>query len=296
MPGEDLQDEDDHAGEAPQSAARRLPTEINFWPRHSTGFESMQDRAIRGRTALLFDPSIDAAQHLLDPVSRSPATEAFKIFPSEFIRRARRLAPREPQATASAFSQWIYSLYGKAHGDEEDRERGKEMEAEIYSRRRQAYCSVSNAYLQSVNSDWRLVHNGLHVQGRIRSSCFHIRQLAVGGCSLKASPDLMYQDRRTSEVVIVEIKYSQLPITANLWPNVWGQLWCYSKVEPALRARKVTVIGEVWGHWWLPRRRRRRWYDPGQPIVCLRASVRRDPRASAYDRFFRKLFDIYRGG
>lgn len=306
MTSDDSRDEDEEEeDEAPPSADSSPPLEVNFWPRTSTGIKIMDSRAISARAALLFDPSIDGAQLLSDPTNRSnlgwtpPGT--FKMVPSEFLRRAQRLPPIEPIATASAFSQWVYSLYGNAYGDDEDRERGKEIEGEIFNRRRYAASSVSNAYLRSVNSDWRLVHNGLHMDQRhgrndkSHTKHFDIPHLMVRGWPLRASPDLIYLNRRTSAIVIVEIKHSRLFIPANLWPNVWAQLWCYSKIGLALSASKVTVIGEVWGQWWTRGRRGKGWYDPGKQIVCLRASVRRDPRAPAFDRFFRNLFDIYRG-
>ena len=115
---------------------------------------------------------------------------------------------------------------------------------------------------------------------------------------LRASPDLIYINDKSSEIIIVEIKYSRLLITRNLWPNIWAQLWCYSQIPMVDEAQTVTVIGEVWGELEgtgpLPEGRRRGYAD-GQSPLCLRASVRRDPRSPAYDNFFRQLFKIYCG-
>lgn len=117
---------------------------------------------------------------------------------------------------------------------------------------------------------------------------FKIAELPVGGEPLRVLPDLIYQNQRTMELIVVEIKHSAMTIPLNLWPNIWGQLWCYAQMEQVRAAPKVTVVGEVWGDTWEGR-------YPGNRVVTLRLSVRRNPRAPGFDRFFRALFDIYRG-
>lgn len=76
--------------------------------------------------------------------------------------------------------------------------------------------------------------------------------------------------------------------------NVWGQLWCYSQLDLAIEAQTVSVVGEVWGDSWTPpsygHNSRR---VNGTRLISLRASVQRNPRETAYDRFFRELFSIY---
>jgi hypothetical protein len=201
------------------------------------------------------------------------------------------MPPENPQATASAFAQWIYSLYSSGHGNDEDRERGKAMEQEILDQRKQSVCCNDNRFLRSIGSNWVLAHNGMHRDGREPADHFRINHLTVNGSPLRASPDLVYRNEVNSEVIIVEIKYSRLPITINLWPNVWAQLWCYSQLEIVRSAQRLTVVGEVWGEKWVRAPRG----EKNPPELYLRASVRRDPRAPAYDRFFRNLFDIYRG-
>ena len=279
--------------------------EVYFWP----GSDSVNDGNIYDRAAVIFDSALVA-----DPLDKSEPHEhwrstddtkppaAFKLIPSDFLRRAQAMPPENPQATVSAFSQWIYSLYSSAYGDDEDRERGTAMEQEILDRRKKAPCCINNDFLRSIRSDWMLVHNGMHLPDGEHADYFRSNHLNVNGEPLRASPDLLYCNEVSSEVIIVEIKFSRLPITTNLWPNVWAQLWCYSQLEIPRSAQKLTVIGEVWGERWT----RRRWRSlgdgigtreqiGGKPLLCLRASVRRDPRAPAYDRFFRKLFDIYCG-
>lgn len=279
--------------------------EVSFWPRpiHGSQKEAIREEAqLRAatlfRSILIYDPLAKykaptafgpSFGHLLrNPIY--PPPDEFKLIPSDFLRQAQAMPPDNPQATASAFAQWIYSLYSSAYGNDEDRQRGKAMEQEILDLRKQSVCCCDNRFLRSIGSNWELAHNGMHRDGREPADHFRIDHLAVNGSPLRASPDLVYYNERNSEVIIVEIKYSRLPITTNLWPNVWAQLWCYSQIEIARGAQKLTVVGEVWGEQWTRARR-----GQGTPILYLRASVRRDPRAPAYDRFFRKLFDIYRG-
>lgn len=205
----------------------------------------------------------------------------FKLVPSEFLARARRNRPHDPQPTASAFSAWLYSLYGEGRGTEEQRERGKEVEQSVLEWRQRTACCTDNKFLRRAGSDWVLIHNGI---GQL-SRYIEIDHLRVRGKRLRVSPDLMYFNATLAQVMIVEIKHTRMAVPPNLWPNVWGQLWCYSQIERALGARSVTVVGEVWGDLWQRRER----------TLCLRASVHRNPRKSSFDRFFRELFTIYSG-
>lgn len=217
----------------------------------------------------------------------------FKIAPSAFLRRATAMQPTDPEPTASAFSQWVYSLYSDARGSEEDKEDGLALEVQ-FGRERTG--SLFNDYdpLRRLGSEWALIHNGLHLttsNNRFKT----INHLAVSGQPLRVSPDLMFRHRRTSEIIIVELKHSRLPITTNLWPNVWAQLWCYAQLEVVRAAPNVMVVGEVWMRHWVGGYGRGRKRVNGTPMLSLRASVRRDPRTPVYDRFFRRLFNIYRG-
>ena len=91
----------------------------------------------------------------------------------------------------------------------------------------------------------------------------------------------------------MEIKNSKMEIPSNLWPNIGGQLWCYAQIPLVREASRVTVVGEVWGEEWLHGSKRER---ATYPHLFMRASVRRDPRVPAFDRFFQALFTIYAGG
>lgn len=221
----------------------------------------------------------------------------FNLVPREFLQRARTRAPEAPESTASSFASWVYSLYGVPGTNDEDLERGIEGE-KLLSRfgedsrydSRRGWVDTSPSRLSSRGDGWRLMHQGLHLTEK-PIDYFVLDGLHVGGIPMRLSPDLVYQNQRTGEVRIIEIKLSRLPVPTNLWPNVWAQLWCYSHIPLALNAPNVVIAGEVWGDWMSRISKDRNLVR----FVGLRSVVRRDPRAPSYDRFFRELFKIYGG-
>ena len=244
----------------------------------------------KDRTRVLFGQTFcnfEASNGWSSKRDNSTSSSTFELVPSDFLKNARLNRPSNPEPTASAFSQWLYSLYANAFGNEQDRARGKAAEEFILAGRRKAYETTDPATMRKHFPDWRLKHNGLSAKQSDRPNYHRINDLLVGGEPLRVLPDLIYENKRTKDIIIVEIKHSQMDIPSNLWPNIWGQLWCYAQMQELRDSPNVTVIGEVWGD---------SYHARGQiQYVYLRASVRRDPRALAYDRFFRTLFDIYRG-
>ncbi|TIP26599.1 MAG: hypothetical protein E5X67_19485 [Mesorhizobium sp.] len=213
----------------------------------------------------------------------------------QFLQKAITMQPKAREPTASAFSQWIYSLYGHAEGSEQDIADGKEAEQEIWEKRKAAASCNGNGFLRRAGLGWSLTHNGHYLRDKGMAGHFVIPHLRLGGEALRASPDLIYSSRGGSELLIVETKFSRQPIPRNLWPNVWAQLWCYSQIQAAAEAKNVTAVGEIWGEAWSKGYGRGHSRVEGKKVIFLRALVRRDPRALAYDRFFRRLFEIYAG-
>lgn len=280
----------------------RKAKSVEFWPGHTEEAELKNAIATNDRRAVLFDsdPVEDPIQHWA-PVENSifpkrlePAP--FKVIPSQFIAHAKRRAPRDPLPTASGFSAWLYSLYSSARGDDEDRERGKTVEKMVLDRRRAVALSNGSDYLREAMPDWKLSYSGLGEIDDRATPFLEIKDLRVRGSPLRVSPDLLYYNARASKVAIVEIKHTRMLIPTNLWPNIWGQLWCYAQLGMVRDATSVSVIGEVWGDRWTPRyRSMSEGRQGGEHLIVLRASVRRDPRERAFDTFFRALFEIYAG-
>lgn len=222
-------------------------------------------------------------------------TDTFKLVPSDFLRLAASKAPRNPEPTVSGFSQWVYSLYSNDLGSDDDRTDGKQAEKEIWRRKDEAFTCNDSKYLKNAHSPWKLIHNGLHLDQHNSRNFFELPEMRVNGKALRASPDLIYSNNSSSEAIIVEIKYTRMTIPKNLWPNVWAQLWCYAQIDRVAHLQRLTVVGEVWGEMFSRGYGRGRNRVDGKKLICLRASVRRDPRALPYDRFFRQLFQIYSG-
>ena len=285
-----------------ENGARRLVTTAYDLKKRPIYEQLAADRA-----GAIFDPG-----PIEDPMERkagrsvlsnryfpgASAAAPFRLIPSEFLARARARPPESPDVTASAFANWVYSLYGNPGSDPDALERGLAAEGVILEARtrdlgaQRIISSCGSAYLAKQRPDWRLEHCGLHLDPENDQIPFYeLDDLVVGNSPLRASPDLLYRNRKTGEVIIVEVKMSRQPIPPNLWPNVWAQLWCYANIPVARNATQITVVGEIWGelHKWA------RWKQESLHWVCLRASVRLNPRAPAFDRFFRSLFDVYRG-
>lgn len=268
-------------------------------------------RQVEARMSALFDDIEVVDSYITRPRARRTFTpgarqrgadvkqhpEPFKLVPSEFLKRARVMAPQDPEPTASAFASWVYGLYGVPGTNEEDLQRGIEGE-KLLSRfgeesrfdSRQGWIGATPSKLASRSDGWRMVHQGLHLTESPLAS-IEVDTLRVNGTPMRLSPDLVYRNQRSGEVRIIEIKLSRLPVPTNLWPNVWAQLWCYSHIPLALNAPKVVVAGEVWGDW-MSRITKDRYLVR---FMGLRSVVRRDPRSSSYARFFRELFKIYGG-
>jgi hypothetical protein len=283
--------ERDENGCAPHFNGWRYPSRV--CPTFSTDETVWSQSSENDRAKLLFGETL-----AVDPVSDSryvgfpwgnfTPVPTFRLVPSEFLRKARHRRPVSPAPTASKFAQWIYSLYSNDLGSDEDRARGEAAEGHILEARRKAYLSAGSKWLEGNRPYWKLVQNGMATLRSSSPQYSEVGDLVINGEALRAQPDLIYENLRTGEMIIVEIKHSSMSIPNNLWPNIWGQLWCYAQLARVRKAPKVTVVGEVWGDAWTGGQDNLR-------LVCLRASVRRDPRALPYDRFFRALFDIYRG-
>ena len=241
------------------------------------------------RTQILFGETLCDFEASNGWADREGARKAgvFQLVPTKFIENAERRKPQDPEPTASGFAQWLYSLYSNAYGKDEDRARGELAEQKIFAERTKAFSATDHQTIQKSFPGWRLKHNGMNIGKDERPRYFEIKELSVGGQALRVLPDLIFENTNTGARIVVEVKHSYMAIPSNLWPNIWGQLWCYSQIPDIKNSPRVTVVGEVWGD--------KTYYRHGPRAVYLRASVRRDPRLAAFDQLFRTLFDIYRG-
>jgi hypothetical protein len=223
----------------------------------------------------------------VDPWQRL-SSEPFHLSARQILARARRFIPRDPGASVTDFTSWIYSLHVPAV-DERALYEGKESEQQILDLRRLA--AKAPQFRSLPDPKWRLLHSGMGERADpVGHVSFEIPSLRVGGRLLRGCPDLVFENQEDGHLVIIEVKFSLRVIPTNLWPNVWAQLWAYSQIPQFAIAPRITVVGEVWGDnsgsW------RRRNCDS---LIYLRRTVKRDPRTPVFKRFFAALFEIYGG-
>lgn len=235
----------------------------------------------------------------VDPFDDGLVRKPFSIRPKAFFAMATANRPMHPVARVSAFAEWIHSLYA-APSTAETLKRGRQAERKIF--RKRAEMLRSETLWTNASEDWELEHNGLHIDAANCQKIMYseIPKLRVGGVPLRANPDLIYRNCATSEVIVVELKFTRRPIPNNLWPDIWAQLWAYSKIPNIASAPAIWVVGEIWGERWQWEERRHCSYQLMAPAprfegIYLRALARRDPTKPSFDAFFQRLFDIYAG-
>ncbi len=213
--------------------------------------------------------------------------DAFSISSKTLLSRAARARPARPGATVSEFTDWVYSLY-RRDIDLASQQKGKEAEIGIDLIRR---ITSKSDFRTLPGTRWRLLHCGIgEPQSESGHPVFTIPALSIDRAPLRGCPDLVFRDDESDVVALLEIKFTLRLVPRNLWPNVWAQLWAYSKIPQFAASRAITAVGEVWGDNLGSWRR-----SNLASAFYLRHCVRRDPRAPAYDRFFRELFQLYGG-
>ena len=265
----------------------------NFDHREYIGMDCTGQITVKDR----FETITGDKNNFRDPFDFNWDKEKFKINPRDFLKKA-KYKKCTPGNTVSSFSDWVHSLYARA-GDEHLKRLGLSKEITIFKARK---LFLESRFIATIpKNDWRLIYNGLHKCPEERfdsAGSFMIPALVINGKPLTASPDLVFRNNVTGEIIIVEIKYSNRFIPSNLWPNVWAQLWAYSHIPDFQDSPNITVVGEVWGDNLFVTRyfkslRKREFNQCEAFDAYLRASVRRNPRDERFYSFFKELFDIY---
>jgi hypothetical protein len=231
--------------------------------------------------------AIEGEFEIVDPWRRT-SDDPFHLTAKQLLARAQAAPPAVPGTAVTDFTAWIYSLYVKDEDPRRMRE-GKEIEAAVFDFRR--VLLRSRRFHSLGDPKWMLLHRGLGIDVQHRDHMvFDVPRLTVSGRPLRACPDLVFRHEETGEILLIEVKFSSRVIPSNLWPNVWAQLWAYSLVEEFVRAPRITAVGEVWGD------NSGSWHRFGLTSpICLRRAMVRDPRAVAFTRFFRTMFETYGG-
>jgi hypothetical protein len=180
------------------------------------------------------------------------STPAYKWRGPELIQRTERLeelgykpavrvSKEKRTRTVSAFADWVMRLY-IPENDPIALQRGIEGERAVVDRQgmlRRTKLEIPRWEF----GGWKLEHDG--IRGQFMDA-FDISTLKIGGEGLQGVPDLVFRERRTNRIAIVEIKVSSADLPSDGWPNLRAQLWAYSRIDRWMNAPEIILAGEVW--------------------------------------------------
>jgi len=150
------------------------------------------------------------------------------------ILRAARLSSDIPSGNAvTSFTGWIFSLY-KPSPTRLQLEKGKMVER-----------AIARKFARSPeNKGWDLVFKDPLNE---HASPKKISSLLVNGVPLRGIPDLVFREKATGRILIIERKASNRTIPIDGWPNLKAQLWAYGMVDDWIEAKDVVLPAEIWG-------------------------------------------------
>lgn len=152
-----------------------------------------------------------------------------------------RSSDGERVPTASGFVDWVRRLYIR-EVDPSALQAGIEGEiaaVDAFNWIEQTRLNLPRWEYQS----WKLIHDGIRRPFR---KAYEIPSLTVGEKILVGVPDLVFRERNTGKILIVEIKVSNARLQDDGWPNLRAQLWAYSRIGKWASAPEVLLAGEMW--------------------------------------------------
>lgn len=147
----------------------------------------------------------------------------------------------KPEPTVSAFTNWLMRLYA-SEASFLALIVGKQGEQNVV-RHRAHRSRMLKMVPRAGHRGWELWLDGVR---SALSEGFSIPSLQVGGKVVRGCPDLVFRERSTGRILIVELKFSEAPMPSDGWPNLRAQLWAYSRMELFAKAPEVLLAGEVW--------------------------------------------------
>ncbi len=194
------------------------------------------------------------------------SSNPFHLIHPLIVALAQTAPPCLARTRVTDFSDWIFSLYMKPPAVRHLAQ-GRYVEQKLLD-----LVPVPS------NKQWDLVHKGI---GPGIHNIKLASRLTVQGVPLRGVPDLVFRERGSGRVLLVELKASNRVIPTDGWPNLRAQLWAYRHIDDWVDAPDIALIGEVWG------------------FTADRIFLRRTVRWTANDREFdaqnRELFELYGG-
>lgn len=152
------------------------------------------------------------------------------------LARAKDWPPQNPKNTVSSFSGWVFGLYVRS--SRASMQQGKETEFAI---EQQARFNRFTKQPNPISPEYEL-----DFADPLDSSCkgFRISSLTLNGRPLFGIPDIVYREKTTGKILIVERKSTGSQPAA--WPNLKVQLWCYGQIDKWKSAPKVQLVGAIY--------------------------------------------------
>jgi len=179
--------------------------------------------------------------HSLFIETNDPGAQEFRTR-RQLLAIARRRQPLDPGNRVTDFSSWVFRCcFPNWRSNRASLQMGKEAEERLLSTSRARHL-LRLPEPSPQDKHWELLFR----DPLSRETTFEISLLTVQGRPMFGVPDIVYRNRKTGEIRIVEIKASHKDIPANGWPNLRAQLWCYAHIDQWVDAPEVTLVGQVW--------------------------------------------------
>ena len=206
--------------------------------------------------------------------------------------------------TATAFANWVFEKTVPFHQGFDPFTRIELEQKLALGRFMHAECEQLWPWLREtkagpfLTSKWELIHADPHSDER--SNTFSATRLSYQGKPLRCRPDVVFRDRESNRILIVERKTTKRKegsIPSEAWPNIRAQLWCYSWIDDWADAPEVILVSQFI-------RRRAEFQNFGRRVVQNRSYpwiytyssrpsfLRSDP---AFQGECKKLFSEYGG-
>jgi len=193
--------------------------------------------------------------------SRTP----YRFTHSWLIQRGKLCPPAKRGMSVTDFSGWIYSLY-KPQKDVSALARGRAVEREL----------VRQYVPAPEKSGWEMLYDGIREP---KPPSKIISSLVVDGAPLRGVPDLVFREKQSGRIVIVEVKASNREVPSDGWPNLRAQLWAYARIDDWRGAPQVLLVGEVWGF--------------SSDKIFLQETLRWNRDDATFQRENQEFFDLY---
>lgn len=154
----------------------------------------------------------------------------------QFWRESDGELPLPPRVRVTDFSKWIFDLYDPGPRAEQ-LEAGQRIEA-----------AVDTLYIRQnstvyIANGWQLLYRD-PLDETVKP--LKISALQVADQPLWGRPDIVFRNRSTGDIIVVERKASQRRMPSDSWPNARAQLWCYAQADLFIDAPRITMVAEAW--------------------------------------------------